>query len=121
ASAPAVTNEFAPFNDSRQRASYALGMLLGHQWQQQGVDVDLDLVSRGMRDVQSDKETLITPAQMQAALDGYKKELMAKQQRIREQLAAENKKKGEDFLASNKKRPGIKTLADGLQYKVIVE
>src|SRR6185369_10007694 len=55
------------------------------------------------------------------ALDGYKKELMAKQQRIREQLAAENKKKGEDFLASNKKRPGIKTLADGLQYKVIVE
>lgn len=32
-----------------------------------------------------------------------------------------NKSSGEDFLAANKKKPGVITLPDGLQYKVIKE
>jgi FKBP-type peptidyl-prolyl cis-trans isomerase FklB len=34
---------------------------------------------------------------------------------------AENKIKGDAFLAENKKKPGVITLPDGLQYKVIKE
>lgn len=36
-----------------------------------------------------------------------------------ESEATKNKVKGEAFLAANKIKPGIKTLADGLQYKVL--
>lgn len=120
-SAAETTNQYAPFNDARQRASYALGMLIGHQWQQQGVDVDLDLVERGMKDVQSSNQTLITPEQMQTALAEYKNEIMAKLEKKREQIAAENKLQSEEFFAGNKKKPGVKTLPSGLQYKIISE
>ena len=32
-----------------------------------------------------------------------------------------NKAKGDTFLAANKSKPGVVTLADGLQYKIIVD
>lgn len=35
--------------------------------------------------------------------------------------ATDNQSKSDAFLAENKKKPGVKTLADGLQYKVIKE
>ena len=35
--------------------------------------------------------------------------------------AQANKKKGQDFLAENAKKPGVKTLPDGLQYLVLKE
>ena len=38
---------------------------------------------------------------------------------MREELAAKNKAEGEAFLATNKNNPGVVTLPDGLQYKVI--
>jgi FKBP-type peptidyl-prolyl cis-trans isomerase FklB len=113
-----VTNQFAPFNDERQRASYALGMLMAHQWQSQGVDLDFDLVARGMKDVRSG-QMLITPQQMQAALDAYRQKIIAEQQKMRENIAAENKMKGEEFFAENKKKEGVVTLPSGLQYKII--
>lgn len=39
--------------------------------------------------------------------------------RIRQEKAAENLKAGMDWLEENKSRPGITTLASGLQYEVI--
>src|SRR5579871_856507 len=35
--------------------------------------------------------------------------------------AVKNQQASDAFLAANKKKPGVKTLADGLQYKVIVD
>ena len=49
----------------------------------------------------------------------FQKEFAAKQQKMREELAAKSKAEGEAFLATNKNNPGIVTLPDGLQYKVI--
>ena len=49
----------------------------------------------------------------------FQKEFTAKQQKKREELAAKSKAEGEAFLATNKNNPGIVTLPDGLQYKVI--
>ncbi len=118
-SAEVSTNQ-APFFNDQQRASYALGMLMSHRWQQQGVDLNLDLVARGMKDEQ-DGKALLTPEQVQAALDVYNKEIAANQQRIREEMAAENKRKGEQFLAENKKKSDVKTLPSGLEYKIISE
>lgn len=36
-------------------------------------------------------------------------------------IAEQNKQAGEAFLSNNKNQPGVKTLPDGLQYKVITE
>ncbi|HZF02254.1 MAG TPA: FKBP-type peptidyl-prolyl cis-trans isomerase [Methylomirabilota bacterium] len=116
-----TTNSASPFSSERQQAGYALGMLIGHNLQQQGVDVDWDVFMQGIKDVQPGGKTLLTQQQMQETLNDYKKVAMARQQQMREEQAVKNKAEGEKFLTENKNKPGVKTLPDGLQYKIITE
>lgn len=105
--------------DEKSRVSYAIGMMLGHNWQQQGLEVDPDIFARAVKDVQSGGKTLLTEEQMHETLVSFQKEFAAKQQKRRAELAVKDKKAGEAFLAANKDKPGVKTLPDGLQYEVI--
>ncbi len=63
---------------------------------------------------------LLTDQEMKETMMAFQKE-MAKHAEKRKTLAEKNKKEGEAFLAANKTREGVKTLASGLQYKVINE
>ena len=113
---PAGTNVLG---DEKARVSYAIGMMFGHNFQAQGVEVDTDMLVRGLKDIQSGGTTLLTPQEMRETLTEYQKSLAAKQQKMREEAAAKNKAEGEAFLAKNKTKPGVVTLPDGLQYKII--
>jgi FKBP-type peptidyl-prolyl cis-trans isomerase len=121
AAVPLFADDTNVLTDEKARASYAIGMMLGHNWQQQGIDVDLNLVMRGLKDAQSGGATLLTPQEMQTTLAGYQKTLAAKQQEMQKELAVKNKAEGEAFLATNKDQPGVVTLPDGLQYKIITD
>jgi FKBP-type peptidyl-prolyl cis-trans isomerase len=121
AGAPLFADGTNVLGDEKSRVSYAIGMTIGHNWQQQGIDVDLDLVLRGLKDVQSGGQMLMTPQEMQATLTEYQKTLAARQQETQKQLAVKNKLDGEVFLATNKDNTGVVTLPDGLQYKVITD
>jgi FKBP-type peptidyl-prolyl cis-trans isomerase len=105
--------------DDKSKASYAIGMMLGHNWQQQGLDVDLDLVLRGLKDAQSGGPTLLTMQEMQSTLRAFQQTMMAKQAKMRAEQAEKNKAAGEAFLATNKDNLGVITLPDGLQYKIL--
>jgi FKBP-type peptidyl-prolyl cis-trans isomerase FklB len=107
--------------DEKAQVSYAIGMTFGYKWKQQGIDVDPDLVSRGLKDVQSGGATLLTPQEMQDTLTAFQKNLVASQQKMREEIAAKDQAEGDAFLAQNKKQPDVVTLPDGLQYKVIID
>ena len=63
--------------------------------------------------------TLLTEPEMRTTLDQFQKEISAKQEKKRQALAEKNKQDGEAFLAENKTKPGVVTLPDGLQYKII--
>ncbi len=117
--APLLADDTNVLSDEKSRASYAIGMTLGHNWQQQGIDVDLDLVLRGLKDEQSGGATLLSQQEMQATLKAFQQSLMAKQMEKRKEQAAKNKADGEAFLAANKNNPGVIALPDGLQYLVI--
>lgn len=106
-------------SDEKSRVSYAIGMMLGHNWQQQGLDVDPDIAARGIKDIQSGGTTLLTQEEMQQTLTTFQKEFAAKQQARRAEQAVKNKAEGEAFLAENKNKPGVQSLPDGLQYLVI--
>jgi len=112
---PAGTNVLG---DEKARVSYAIGMSMGHTLQRQGVEVDANLVARGVNDVLSGP-TLLTPEQAQETLTAFQKEFAAKQRKMHEEAAAKNKADGEAFLATNKNNLVVVTLPDGLQYKVI--
>jgi len=113
---PAGTNVLS---DEKARVSYAIGMTFGHNFQAQGVEVETDMLVRGLKDVQSGGPTLLTQQEMRDTLAEYQKTLAAKQRKIREEAAVKNKADGETFLAKNITKPGVVTLPDGLQYKII--
>jgi FKBP-type peptidyl-prolyl cis-trans isomerase FklB len=117
-SAPAGTNVLA---DGKSRESYALGMYYGHNLQQQGVEMDWNMYARGFKDVQSGGAMLLTDQEMRDTLTALQKTIAAKQQQMREEQAAKHKAESDVFLAKNKTQPGVVTLPDGLQYKVITE
>ena len=112
--APLFADGTNTLGDDKSKASYAVGMMIGHSLQQQDLDVNPDLLLRGLKDVQSGGATLLTIQEAQGAIREF-------QQKIRAELGAKNKAEGEAFLATNKNNPGVITLPDGLQYKVITE
>jgi FKBP-type peptidyl-prolyl cis-trans isomerase len=113
---PAGTNVLG---DEKARVSYAIGMTIGHNSQADGFEMDTDMLVRGFKDTQSGGTTLLTPQEMHDTLAEFQKTLAAKQQKAREDAGVKNKAEGEAFLAKNKTEPGVVTLLDGLQYKVI--
>ena len=116
AQTPAGTNVFS---DEKSRNSYAIGMMFGSRWKQQEIDVDYEWLVRGMKDAQAGGPTLMTEQEMGSTLNQFQKEIDAKQEKKRQEMAEKNKKDGEAFLAENKTKPGVVTLPDGLQYIII--
>jgi FKBP-type peptidyl-prolyl cis-trans isomerase FklB len=106
-------------SDDKARVSYAIGLNIGHNFKQQNLDVDSDLVGRAIKDVVAGNPELMTEAEVKETLTAFQKEFRAKQQARMAQLAITNKADGEAFLATNKNQPGVITLADGLQYLVL--
>jgi FKBP-type peptidyl-prolyl cis-trans isomerase len=116
AQTPAGTNVFS---DEQSRNSYAVGMMYGTRWKQQGIDVDYNWLVRGLKDAQSGGPTLMTEQEMGSTLNEFQREIGAKQEKKRQEMAEKNKKDGDAFLAENKTKPGVVTLPDGLQYIII--
>jgi FKBP-type peptidyl-prolyl cis-trans isomerase FklB len=121
AAAPLFADGTNVLTDENSRLSYSIGMYFASRWKEQGVDVDPDLVLRGLKDGQSGAPTLMTQQEMHDIINKFQNALADKQQKMREQVLAKNKAEGEAFLAKNKALPGVVTLPDGLQYKVIAD
>lgn len=107
--------------DEKSRVSYAIGMMLGHNWQQQGLEVDPDLAAQAIKDVQAGGKTLLSQAEMQETLTAFQQTFRIKQQKMQAEKAVKNKAEGEAFLATNKSNAGVIVLPDGLQYTVLAE
>ena len=84
-----------------------------------GVDIDVDIVARGLKDGFAGEKLLMTEDDLRATMSALTEELRQKQAAAMKALAEENKKKGDAFLAENKKKEGVVTLPSGLQYKII--
>ncbi len=103
----------------KDKFSYALGMNISQGMKAQELDINIDLLLRGLRDMHTGAPTAITPQEMGDILIRARQEIDNK--RLADQRAAgeKNKVAGEAFLAKNKQRPGVVTLPSGLQYEVI--
>ncbi|HVU27036.1 MAG TPA: FKBP-type peptidyl-prolyl cis-trans isomerase [Verrucomicrobiae bacterium] len=106
-------------SDTKDRTSYAIGMTMGERLRQQEIDLNQEMFVRGFEDAQKGTNTLLSEQEMRDTLNQFQREMMAKQQKLHEEQLAKNKKESAEFLTANKTKPGIETLPDGLQYKVI--
>ena len=103
----------------KDKVSYAVGLNLGRGIHKEAVDVDPEILARGLRDGLRDAKPQMTDEEVQATLTELQKQVTAHQQEARQQAVDKNKKAGEAFLAANKDKPGVVTLPSGLQYKII--
>ena len=115
----AWAEEAAVLKNQKDKVSYGIGMNIGKSLKKDAVDVDIDLLVKGLKDSLSGGQTLMSDEEYRATLTAFQKEMMEKQAEAAKALAEKNKKEGEMFLAENGKKEGVVTLPSGLQYKVI--
>jgi len=114
-----IAGENLVLKNQKDKVSYIIGIDIGKNLKNQSIDIDPDILARGIKDVISGKKPLMTEQEVQETTAAFQKEMTAKQSEVVKKVGEKNKKEGEAFLAENKKREGVKTLASGLQYKVI--
>jgi FKBP-type peptidyl-prolyl cis-trans isomerase FklB len=103
----------------QDKVSYGIGVDVGRNFKRQGIEVDLDLLLKGMKDGLSEEKLLIPEGELRKIMNTFQSELRQKQVQAMRIAAVENKKIGDAFLAENKTKPGVVTLPSGLQYKIL--
>ena len=103
----------------KDKASYAIGMNIGAGLHRQSVDVDPNILARGLKDALTGGKPLLTDDEARAALAELQTQVRQQAQQKTLAEGEANKKAGDAFLATNKSKEGVVTLPSGLQYKVL--
>jgi FKBP-type peptidyl-prolyl cis-trans isomerase len=118
ASTPSAKGSPGTLSTDKEKQSYAIGMNIGDSLKKQDVDIDPNLLERGIKDAVAGK-TLMTPEEARATLQALQANMRKQAQEKMAKAAQGNKTEGDAFLAGNKSKPGVTTLPDGLQYKIL--
>lgn len=116
--AQVCAEENQTFRSPMDKVNYGIGVEVIRNFKNQGMDVDLDMVVKGMKGGLSGN-VLISEKELRKMMTAFQTELRQKQATARKIAAMDNKKKGEAFLNGNKAKPGVVELPSGLQYKII--
>jgi FKBP-type peptidyl-prolyl cis-trans isomerase FklB len=113
--------EQTSLKSQRDKVSYIIGLDIGTNMKARSVDVDPDILARGLKDGLAGNKPAMEADDIHETMKVFKEEMAKKQEEETKKLAEKDKKEGEEFLAENKTKEGVKTLPSGLQYKVITE
>jgi FKBP-type peptidyl-prolyl cis-trans isomerase FklB len=103
------------------KVSYSIGLNIGKDFKAQNIEVNPELLARGIKDAISDTKPLLTDEEIQEAIGSFQQERMAEAEEMAKAAGEKNRQEGESFLLENAKKEGVVTLPSGLQYKVIEE
>jgi FKBP-type peptidyl-prolyl cis-trans isomerase FklB len=118
---PAAAAEEPALKTDKDKANYGIGVSVGRNFKQQGMEVDVDLVVQGLRDVLAGKKLLLSDEELRKIMRVYHGQLRQKQMQQRMLAGTENRKAGTAFQEANKKKKGVMTLKNGLQILVLTE
>lgn len=105
--------------DSREKASYCIGLETGKQLREQFKEMDVQFLADGLQDGFSHSQPKLSQDEIKAVLTAIRQQVEMQQKQFVAKLAQDNKKRCEEFLEQNKKHEGVVTLPSGLQYKVL--
>jgi FKBP-type peptidyl-prolyl cis-trans isomerase len=92
---------------------------VGKNLSRDAIDVEPKFVLQGIQDAVGNSKPMLTDDQIKTVMTALQTEVQKKQEAKRVAAEATNKKAGADFQAANKAKPGVVTLPDGLQYKIL--
>lgn len=101
------------------KLSYALGYQLGREAIESGEALDLNTMVQAMRDGYAKKDPTVAVEDMRKAYQGMQQRMTAKAKAAFDKAAAENKTRSTGFLAQYKAQQGVKSLANGVLYRVM--
>ena len=103
----------------KDKESYAIGMSFGSSLHKQSVEVDTNILIKGLKDSLAGGKTLLTEDESRTIISQLQAAIRKKQEEKMAQAGEANIKEGQEFLAANKSKEGIVTLPSGLQYKIL--
>src|SRR4051812_30627459 len=107
---PGYAEEKSPLPTQKEKMSYAIGMDIGKNMKEQGLELDPESFLKGVKTSLAGDKSLLTEDELKTVFETMQKDMMAK----REVKATKGKEEGEKFLAANKSKEGVKTTASGL-------
>ncbi|MBK1833054.1 FKBP-type peptidyl-prolyl cis-trans isomerase [Roseibacillus ishigakijimensis] len=116
---PLALAEEVKLETDQQKASYLIGRNIGESIKADGLELDLDLLHAGLKEVAAGTESKVSDEEAQAVMMKFQQEMQAKAMAKQEAAAAENIEAGEKFLSENKKREEVTETESGLQYEVL--
>ena len=115
---PAFAEDRPALKDAKDKVSYSIGLDIGMTFQKQKMEINSDVLAAGLKDGLSGAKPLLSPEEVRQGMTQFSKDMREKTAAANKEAADKNTKEGEKFLAENKAKPGVKTTASGLQYKV---
>lgn len=106
------------FTNQKDKVSYAIGMNIAATLQRQPIDLNVDVLTQGLKDAMAGKPQM-TEEEAHTVITQLQADMRAKQEEQMKQAVDNNKKEGDAFLAANKTKEGVVALPSGLQYKIL--
>lgn len=103
----------------QQKASYSYGIDIASRLKQQGIELDVNALNRGINDAYNGKEPALSSEEQVQAKTSFQAELRDSLLKKQAKASEKNATEGKAFLAENAKKPGVITTASGLQYKIL--
>lgn len=113
----AIKNQSVPIigDDDHYNLSYYHGIVAGAEWQSIGVPIKELTLAAFIEGV----ESIIRPSNPVVDREVAQLVITKRYQQWHQEKADRKTEKNNAFLAENRKRPGVKTLKNGIQYKIL--
>jgi len=112
-------SENQPLESQLQKASYSYGVDVATRLKQQGVELDVNALNRGIADAYTGVTLALDDEARQQAKTDFQAELRESMAKKQTETAEKNLTAGKAFLEENGKKPGVITTESGLQYKIL--
>lgn len=106
-------------NTQLQKVSYIIGLDIGRNLANQGIEIDAQALSSGVADAFSDADPKLSDSEIQTIMTAFQTEMESKQANIKAAESEKNTTDGRAFLEINRMKDGVVTLASGLQYREV--
>lgn len=112
-------------SSEKGKLSYYFGYDMGNNLAEltaRGEQLDINAIVKGVQDAYAKQKPAITADQLKPAIEAFQKREQTRAQQAKaeyDKAAADNKTKSDQFIASYKGQQGVKTLPNGVAYKVL--
>lgn len=107
------------FQTQLQKVSYIIGLDIGRNLANQGIEVEAQALSSGIADAFNNADPKFSDDEIQSIMSAFQAEMESKQEKLQTAVTDKNTAEGKAFLELNRHKSGVVTLSSGLQYREV--